>query len=79
MAMTHPFIARETYIGHFEPRREKEAASGNETTQAEENASDRSFSSKDSKEQKAGSCPSKILYPQSIYYLVPHSQCKVPS
>jgi hypothetical protein len=51
MAMAHPFIARETFGGHFEPLRE----------QSEESL--RSFSSKDSKEQKAGSCPSKILYP----------------
>lgn len=50
MAMTHPFIARETYTGHFEPRREKEGGGANETIHVDENASDRSFSSKDSKE-----------------------------
>ena len=55
MAMTHPFIARETFSGHFEPRKD--------APESEDSMSQRSFSSKDSKEQKAGSCPSKILYP----------------
>lgn len=55
MAMTHPFIARETFAGHYEPRKE--------ALESEDSMSQRSFSSKDSKEKKAGSCPSKILYP----------------
>ena len=58
MAMEHPFITREVYIGHFEPRREMPS-----DTFGEDSMSERSSSSKDSKDYKAGSCPSRILYP----------------
>jgi hypothetical protein len=64
MAMTHPFIARETYTGHFEPRKDHERAQPLEPGN-EDNSSETSSSSKDSKEYKAGSCPSKLLYHQA--------------
>lgn len=62
MAMEHPFITREVYSGPFEPRREQDKNSAQDTV-GEESMSERSTSSKDSKEHKAGSCPSRILYP----------------
>jgi hypothetical protein len=49
------------YTGPFEPSREQERVSTNET--GEDTMSEKSTSSKDSKEYKVGSCPSKILYP----------------
>ena len=61
MAMEHPFITRETFTGHYEPVREAEKISTNET--GEDTMSELSSSSKDSKEYRVGSCPSKILYP----------------
>jgi hypothetical protein len=61
MAKEHPFITRETYTGPFEPQREQERVSTNET--GDDTMSEKSTSSKDSKEYKVGSCPSKILYP----------------
>lgn len=64
MAMGHPFITRETFTGHYQPRREQDKTS-NHDTMGEDTMSERSSSSKDSKEYKAGSCPSKILYPQT--------------
>lgn len=61
MAMTHPFIARTVYEGHYEPSRDLDRRSTTETF--DESMSERSPSSRDSKDYKAGSCPSKILYP----------------
>jgi hypothetical protein len=63
-AMGHPFITRETFTGSYEPKREQDKSS-NHDTMGEDTMSERSSSSKDSKEYKAGSCPSKILYPQT--------------
>ena len=63
MAMEHPFITREVFNGHFEPQREVERRSTNET--GDDSMSERSSSSKDSREYKVGSCPSKLLYPQT--------------
>jgi hypothetical protein len=60
MAMEHPFITREIWSGPFEPKRE---ASTHESQGGADTMSEMSSSSKDSKEYKAGSCPSKILYP----------------
>src|SRR3569833_140691 len=65
MAKEHPFITREVFTGPFEPQREQEKVSTTETT-GEDTMSEKSTSSKDSKEYKVGSCPSKILYPQSV-------------
>lgn len=62
MAMEHPFITREQFTGHFEPKRELEKSSTHDTG-GEDTMSEKSNSSKDSKEYKAGSCPSRILYP----------------
>mmetsp|Transcript_37515 Transcript_37515/g.27663 ORF Transcript_37515/g.27663 Transcript_37515/m.27663 type:complete len:118 (+) Transcript_37515:1051-1404(+) len=64
MAKEHPFITRNTFTGPFEPQREVERVSTNETEY--DTQSEKSTSSKDSKEYKVGSCPSKIMYPQSI-------------
>mmetsp|Transcript_28871 Transcript_28871/g.27767 ORF Transcript_28871/g.27767 Transcript_28871/m.27767 type:complete len:220 (-) Transcript_28871:480-1139(-) len=64
MAKEHPFITRETYTGSFEPQREIERTSTNETEN--DTMSEKSTSSKDSKDYKVGSCPSKIMYPQSV-------------
>jgi hypothetical protein len=61
MAMEHPFIKRQFFTGHFDPVREQERVSTNET--GEDTMSEQSSSSRDSKEYKYGSCPSKILYP----------------
>lgn len=61
MAMEHPFITRETFTGHFEPKREERSSTHD--TMGEDTMSERSNSSKDSKDYKAGSCPSRILYP----------------
>ena len=61
MAKEHPFITRVQYAGPFEPQREQERVSTNET--GDDTMSERSSSSKDSREYKVGSCPSKILYP----------------
>jgi len=61
MALEHPFITRKMFTGHFEPKREEEKNSTNET--GEDTMSEQSCSSKDSKEYRVGSCPSKILYP----------------
>lgn len=60
MAKEHPFISRETYTTPFEPTRETERTSTNEEN---DSISENSTSSKDSKEYKVGSCPSKIMYP----------------
>ncbi len=62
MAMEHPFITRETFTGPFEPRREQTSS---HDTHGEDTMSEQSTSSKDSKDYKAGSCPSRILYPQT--------------
>lgn len=62
MAMEHPFITREVFAGSFEPKREVDRNSAHDTG-GEDTMSERSTSSKDSKEYKAGSCPSRILYP----------------
>jgi hypothetical protein len=62
MAQKHPFITREYYTGPFEPQREQERMSTNET--GDDTMSEKSSSSRDSREYKVGSCPSKILYPQ---------------
>ena len=64
MAMGHPFITRETFTGHYQPKRDLDKTSNHDTL-GEDTMSERSSSSKDSKEYKAGSCPSKILYPQT--------------
>ncbi len=64
MAKEHPFITRETYTGTFEPQRENERVSTNETEN--DTMSEKSTSSNNSKEYKVGSCPSKIMYPQSV-------------
>jgi hypothetical protein len=61
MAKEHPFITRDYFTNHFEPQRELERIPTNEYT--DDTMSERSTSSKDSKEYKVGSCPSKILYP----------------
>lgn len=61
MAKEHPFMTRKPYNGHFEPQKEQERVPTNET--GEDTMSEKSTSSKDSKEYKVGSCPSKILYP----------------
>lgn len=63
MAMTHPFIARKVFTVPFEPQREIDRRSTTETY--DESMSEKSPSSRDSKDYKAGSCPSKILYPQT--------------
>ena len=63
MGMEHPFIKRQHYIAPFDPARDQERNSTNET--GEDTMSDQSSSSRDSKEYKYGSCPSKILYPQT--------------
>ena len=63
MAMEHPFITRQVFTGHYEPSREQERISTNET--GEDTMSEQSSSSRDSKEYRVGSCPSKILYPQT--------------
>lgn len=59
MAMEHPFITRETWTGPFEPKKETSA----HESYGADTMSEMSSSSKDSKDYKAGSCPSKILYP----------------
>jgi serine/threonine protein kinase len=59
MAMEHPFITREAWTGPFEPKRE----TSTHESQGADTMSEISSSSKDSREYKAGSCPSKILYP----------------
>jgi hypothetical protein len=63
MAMEHPFITRAHFTGHFEPAREQERVSTNET--GDDTMSEKSSSSRDSKEYRVGSCPSKILYPST--------------
>jgi hypothetical protein len=62
MAMEHPFITREFYTGPFQPNRRDEKSSTHDTM-GEDTMSEISGSSKDSKDYKAGSCPSRILYP----------------
>jgi len=64
MAKEHPFITRNYFTGHYEPQREQERVSTNET--GDDTMSEKSSSSKDSREYKVGSCPSKILYPQTL-------------
>ena len=64
MAKEHPFITRQIYNGPYEPSRDIERSSTNETEY--ESVSEKSTSSMDSKEYKVGSCPSKIMYPQSV-------------
>lgn len=64
MAMDHPFIKRELFTGHYDPVRENERNS-TKTNETEDTMSEISSSSRDSKEYKYGSCPSKILYPQT--------------
>jgi hypothetical protein len=63
MAMEHPFITRETFNGPFEPKRNEEKTSDSTHNGGEDTMSEQSSSSKDSKDYKAGSCPSRILYP----------------
>lgn len=68
MAMEHPFITRKVYTTPFDPiRREEdrseERSSDKSHTAGEDTTSEQSNSSKDSKDYKAGSCPSRILYP----------------
>jgi hypothetical protein len=58
MAMGHPFITRNQFLTPYEPQREVERRSTTET--GDDSMSD---SSRDSRDYKAGSCPSKILYP----------------
>lgn len=62
MAKEHPYISRAAFKGNFEPERELERVSSNET--GDDTMSEMSSSSKSSKDyNKVGSCPSKILYP----------------
>lgn len=66
MAKEHPFITREVYTGPFEPSRDIERSSSHTNDLEYESVSEKSTSSMDSKEYKVGSCPSKIMYPQSV-------------
>lgn len=59
MAKEHPLITNKKFQGHFEPIRESERQS----TTEDDSLSYKSSSSKDSKDYKIGSCPSKIMYP----------------
>lgn len=61
MAMGHPFITRTVYTGPHQPNRDADRRSTTETF--EDSMSEKSPSSRDTGEYKAGSCPSKILYP----------------
>jgi len=65
MAKEHPFITRSYFTGPFEPHREVEKSSTNDTV--DDTMSEKSTSSKDSREYKVGSCPSKLLYPQPSF------------
>jgi serine/threonine protein kinase len=65
MAKEHPFITRALFEGNFEPEREVERISSSNET-GDDTMSELSNSSKSSKDyNKVGSCPSKILYPQT--------------
>mgnify|MGYP000261466988 CR=1 FL=1 len=65
MAKEHPFITRAPFKGNFEPEREVERMSPSNET-GDDTMSELSSSSKSSKDyNKVGSCPSKILYPQT--------------
>jgi len=50
MAMEHPFITREVFMGHFEPRREVDRSSTHETQGVDDTFSEQSSSSRDSKD-----------------------------